>query len=857
MNRSIGNSMLAAGSLLALGIAGPAISQDASPGTDSGNAGDRSSLVLEEIIVTARRVEERVQDVPISMTVYKQQRLDDLNVISAVDLALVTPSLAANASFGSENASLSIRGFSQVLDTAPSVGIYFADVVVPRGATQGSGTRDVLLPGSMFDLNNVQVLKGPQGTLFGRNTTGGAVLLVPQKPADEFEGYVEGSAGNYDMRRLQGMVNVALADSARLRVSADIQQRDGYLENINARGSSDFEDLDYQAVRASLVWDLTDTLENYTIVSYYESDSNGTLTKLIACNPTGYDPVNIVEGLPNFIGGLSCGQLAAEKERGTDFYDVNTPVQGKSQIEQWQVINTTTWELNEALTIKNIASYAQYQNTQKTALFGTYWQLEDLPAPYPSVFFRGVPEIFTAINPAPGKLSADQSTYTEELQFQGSLQDDRLIYQLGAYFEWSDPESEVGNQSPTLALCTDLAAVESCSDPLGSAFTPLAGMPTQVGQVGLGAAETTFRNRGVYAQSTYNFTDQWHLTAGLRYTWDEQKADIGHTTSFFPVTPPYTGEPEQVCTDPTTDPSCRQSLKIKSDKPTWLLGVDYFATEDILLYGKYSRGYRAGGIVNRAPYDYRSFEPEELDNYEVGIKTSFDGAISGIFNVAAFYNDLSNQQLQIGFDASVDEQGIPSGVAPTTGIGNAGKSRIYGAEVEASLVPLEGLILSLNYTWLNAELREIEDIETMDPLYQAQNTQIDSGSPLWQSPDNQLNLSVNYTLPLDISLGRVSLGVTYVYIDEQLTNYSYENPQVLAIYGENLGELPSIDLVNANINWEGVAGLPVDLSVFGTNLTDEHYYGYVPGLGSAGLETAVLGQSRMYGVRLRYRFGNE
>jgi iron complex outermembrane receptor protein len=160
-------------------------------------------------------------------------------------------------------------------------------------------------------------------------------------------------------------------------------------------------------------------------------------------------------------------------------------------------------------------------------------------------------------------------------------------------------------------------------------------------------------------------------------------------------------------------------------------------------------------------------------------------------------------------------------------------------------------------TWLNAELREIDDIQTMDPLYQAQNTQLEPGTPLWQSPDNQLNLSARYTLPLPESLGRISLGMTYVYIDEQLTSYAYENPDVLAIYGENLGELPSIDLVNANINWEGVAGLPVDLSLFGTNLTDEHYYGYVPGLGSIGLETAVLGQPRMYGLRLRYRFGGE
>jgi iron complex outermembrane recepter protein len=856
MNRSIGKSVLAAGPLLALGIAVPGMSQDASEAAGRENPRGRSNLVLEEIIVTARRFQERVQDVPISMTVFKQERLDDLNVISAVDLANVTPSLAANASFGSENASLSIRGFSQVLDTAPSVGIYFADVVVPRGATQGTGTRDVLLPGSMFDLQNVQVLKGPQGTLFGRNTTGGAVLLVPQKPTENLEGYVEGSVGNYDMRRLQGMLNIPLADSVRLRIAADSQQRDGYLDNISPTGSSDFEDLDYWAVRAGLTWDLTDNLENYTIASYYESDTNGTLTKLIDCDPTGYDPVDIVQGLPNFIGGLSCGQLAGEQERGADYHDVQTPVDGKSHIEQWQLINTTTWNVNETLTLKNIASYAEYENTQKTPLFGTYWQVDDLPPPYPSIFFRGVPQIFTAINPAPGKISADQSTYTEELQLQGSMQDNRIIYQAGVYFEWSDPESTVGNQSPTLVSCTDLAALD-CIDPLGSAFSALTGDAIQIGQVGLGGAETEFRNQGVYAQSTYSFTEQWSLTAGIRYTWDEQKSKTSHTTTLFPVTPPYVGDPVEGCTDAETQPSCEQSLKTDSDKPTWLIGLDYFPNDDILLYAKYSRGYRAGGIVNRAPSDYRTFDPEELDNYELGIKTSFDGVISGTFNVGAFYNELTDQQLQIGFSAGVDEQGNTSGVAPTTGIANAGESRIYGAEVEASVIPLEGLVVNLSYTWLDTEIREIEDIETTDPLYQADNAQIEPGSPVWQSPDHQLTLSTDYTLPLDHSLGRISLGLTYVYIDEQLTTYVYENPEVLAIYGENLGKLPSIDLVNANINWTGVAGLPVDLAIFGTNLTDEEYYGFVPGLGANGLETAVLGQPRMYGLRLRYRFGDQ
>jgi iron complex outermembrane receptor protein len=203
---------------LGLSLASPALAQDAEGG---------------DIIVTARRIEERLQDVPISITVFNQDQLDDRNVRDLTDLATYTPSLQTNNEYGtSTQASFSIRGFVQDVFTAPSVGVYFADVVAPRSATsltagEGAG------PGAMFDLQNVQVLKGPQGTLFGRNTTGGAVLLVPQKPTEDFEGYLEGSIGNFDMERTQGVVNIPLSPNARLRMGFDQMNREGYQNNIS------------------------------------------------------------------------------------------------------------------------------------------------------------------------------------------------------------------------------------------------------------------------------------------------------------------------------------------------------------------------------------------------------------------------------------------------------------------------------------------------------------------------------------------------------------------------------------------------------------------------------------------------
>ncbi|HEX8058349.1 MAG TPA: TonB-dependent receptor plug domain-containing protein, partial [Novosphingobium sp.] len=294
------NLALASVSLLTLST--PALAQDDSAGSGSAN----------DIVVTARRVEERLQDVPISITVFNQQQLANKNVTTATDLANYTPSLSADNNFGPDNTSFAIRGFVQDIGTAPSVGTYFGDVVTPRGATNGQPVGDGASAGDFFDLQNVQVLKGPQGTLQGRNTTGGAVLFVPQKPTDKLEGYVQGGYGNYNMWRLQGVLNVPLSDTFLVRLGVDHMKRDGYLNNVSGIGPKHFGDIDYWAARLSIVANLTPNLENYTIASYSNSKNNGAVQKLIAAEPTQAP-----------FGGFAAGQLARQ---GSNFYNVALPI---------------------------------------------------------------------------------------------------------------------------------------------------------------------------------------------------------------------------------------------------------------------------------------------------------------------------------------------------------------------------------------------------------------------------------------------------------------------------------------------------------------------------------------------------
>src|ERR1700756_2044940 len=195
-------------------------------------ANAQNAQTIGEVVVTARRMEDRLQDVAISMTVYNQQQLAQKNITYPGDLATYTPSLSANTQCGVDNTQFTLRGFTQQLQTSPTVGVYFGDVVAPRGGPT-IATGDGAGPGDFFDLQNIQVLKGPQGTLFGRNTTGGAILLVPQRPTGKLEGYVEGSLGNSGLKRIQAVVNIPANDDLRFRFGVDRETRDGYTHNIS------------------------------------------------------------------------------------------------------------------------------------------------------------------------------------------------------------------------------------------------------------------------------------------------------------------------------------------------------------------------------------------------------------------------------------------------------------------------------------------------------------------------------------------------------------------------------------------------------------------------------------------------
>ncbi len=838
MTRDLKLAALAGSALAALSNPAPALAQPEM----QADAGD--------IVVTARRVEERLQDVPISISVFTQEAIASRNIFNAADLGTYTPSLSTNSRFGPEKASFAIRGFVQDLDTAPSVGVYFAEVVGPRsGAATPSGNGVGV--GNLFDLQSVQVLKGPQGTLFGRNTTGGAVLLLPQKPTDRLEGYVEASMGSYDMKRGQAVINLPLADTFRVRLGVDRMKRDGYLKNHSGIGPKRLADTDFIAARLSIVADLTLVLENYTIATFSESDNNGSIPRLVDCFVPG--PNNIPAGFQGIGSAFACGQIARQNARGDGWWEVENSEPDPRQLTRtWQVINTATWRASDSLTVKSITSYAELRERSRFSLEGENFLIPQMNVPFLTVI---------RIGNTPGYDTASQSTFTQELQLVGSAAGGRLDWQAGGYFENSDPIGYMGQMSPFMMNCSDYQSLK-CAPSL--AVVPVGQQLIYVSNISQPWQKRWYRSRGLYAQGTYALTRKLNLTGGLRHTWDRYSHYYASTAIGFSAP----NQPVAFCNNPIANPGpnpagglpikfitpgdfrqCDFKVSGKSNRPTWLLSLDYKANDDLMVYAKYARGYRSGG-VNAAYSGYTGWGPEKVDAYEVGVKAGFAGAVRGYVNVAAFYNDFSDQQIQATLNAKAN-----SPVLGGTAIVNAGKSRIWGIEADASVTLFDALRLEAGYTYLNTRLKSLTGIPAPDltpwvpgtvPWGRVIPTSV-PGGPLALSPKNRFTLTGTWTLPIDESIGRISVGATFVHTDKQIASRATL---------PKWGIMPATNLLNLNASWNGIGGTPVDLSFFMTNATNRKFPVNVANAwNSFGLESQLVNEPRMWGLRLKYRFG--
>jgi iron complex outermembrane recepter protein len=329
------------------------------------HAQEASAVGLEEVVVTARRREESAQSVPIAITAMGADELEKRHITNLESVQAAVPEFSISQASGRPNAPVyglrGIRPTESIYGQDPTVAVYFADVVIqPQEATNLG----------MFDLASVQVLKGPQGTLFGRNTTGGAILMAPKRPGKTFGGDFMVGYGSYGKNETQFGFDMPLSDSFAMRLSGRTINSDGYQTNV-APGplfGSKLGGESTRDVRLTAVWNITDRVENDTIVSYDKKDTNGRGMVPQAANPNTNASAHCYDGPLNPNGGpcftgenLPSYQDAVTRAQSRSVNDVESDMPQYDKIESFSVVNTTTAKLDNELTLKGIGGYRDFK----------------------------------------------------------------------------------------------------------------------------------------------------------------------------------------------------------------------------------------------------------------------------------------------------------------------------------------------------------------------------------------------------------------------------------------------------------------------------------------------------------------
>ncbi|MFC3052001.1 TonB-dependent receptor [Kordiimonas pumila] len=611
---------------------------------------EQSEFKLEEIIVTARRRSENIQDTPVAITAFSGTGLKDRQINSIDGIADFTPGLTINSSSAfsgsSQSVSVFMRGIGQTdftLNTDPGVGIYVDGVYISRSV-------GALL--DLVDIDRLEVLHGPQGTLFGRNSVGGAISITTSRPADEAGGKVFATVGSDNWYIVGGTVDLPVSDTFKTKFTVQTHQRDGYV--IRASDDLDLGDKDNLSARASAVWNPTEKFELFFTADYTRSRENGVPLVLDGVDPGAAFPAahNLMvapqlnpalQAFPNgcldpagaAVGGEACynSQWISDDPNVTyGTYDVY------SNVDVWGLSATMSYQVSDTFEIKSITAYRDLDSEFARDGDGSPLQI------------NATEDVFT------------YRQWSEELQFLGTAMDGRLNYIVGGFF------FDEKGQNPNI-VDFGFARFLSGGDIHN---TSLAG----------------------FGQVTYELTDRVSLTGGIRYT-DETKRFTPNqyiiSTYTVPFFPPFLQfQPGDVLT--TTD-----QQEAKANEWTPHVNLSFRPNDDAMVYASYSRGFKSGGFTQRifpAIATPPSFEPETVDVVEGGFKLdTFDRRLR--LNGSAYYTWYNDLQVT-----------VPVGVAPTTQ--NAAKARIKGFELEATAVPVDNLLVSFAAGYTDAYYLELD-----------------------------------------------------------------------------------------------------------------------------------------------------
>lgn len=749
-----------------------------------------------EIIVTARRRDETLSTVPAAITALSSEDLVQRGVRSDSDLQTVAPGLTIRQTQGNNSLTYSIRG--QTADTfsgSPSAVIAYLNEV-PLTINGAS---------SFYDLENVQVLKGPQGTLFGRNATGGAVLYNSAKPVNEVNALLRGRLGNWDLREVEGMLNVPLVDdTVLLRAAFDTVRRDGYIRNLF--NGQRLGNIKRDSGRATLTIKPGEGISNTTMLQYTKTGGTNTgasyTYSVYGCGQTNNGfPLTCGAGLLFGPGldtafgtpGLWASYLAAHpqayapgliayvaEQRRIGPYRTRHPGGASHHGKDLMVTNTTEFELGENATLRNIVGYSNSKTRSEQPQLG---------APFVT--------ILTA-NAAAGQ-SGNQlkvKSVSEELQLVGEALDGRLDYIAGYYMQ--------RQRSDTLWPQTyfDVSPVMA---------------PAYV------TNNFRIRNRtdALYGQLSFEVMTDLKLTGGLRYTWERVKM------SQLPLATYTAGAPDQ-----------RKSF---SD-PSWEVGLEYKVSPDWFAYLKTRGSFRSGGFNGAAPPITATatgggnlFGSEHTQDIEGGLK--YSGEVLG--RPANFASAVFVQWIQDVQRVEFPDPDGPGGLASIAVTANVPSSRIWGFEAQGAVRPADWLELGGSMAYTKATFTD-GNITLFGNPY--------SYGPVGDTPKFSGTAYAQVSVPVGESLGDVSLrGEVY----GQSAQY-FSNAAGSIAPGTRL---PGYALLNGRLDWSGIAGSGFSAALFARNLTNKAYFvGGMTLAAALGHNAAAVGEPRTWGLELSFKY---
>jgi len=801
---------------------------------------------LEEVVVTAQKRTENVQDVPIAISVFSADAVEKLTARNLVDLGRFTAGVEMS-SLESLQPKYTIRGVETndwTVGSDPAITVYVDGVYAARGAGAEA---------ALVDLARVEVLKGPQGTLFGRNATGGAIHILSQKPVMEQEGRVKVSAGNYDRLDGEFMFNQPLGDAVALRVVAVSRNRDGYVDNI---GRKDLNNEDNQTIRGNLLWDATPDTEVLWRMEYSELDQNS------AAHQTLISPV--------FENANPGRQYSDFGDVHTDFINLekrdafNTSLEVNHNIGDLTFTSITAWrefetELDEDLDGSNNLDYLFHSNNpEENDYFSQEFRLtgfsESLKWTVGATYSKEHVDHTTVANFNVSSL--ETFAWAELLRGAGGETSNAFLSQIVGLTQEEIDEiatlnnSEIGDILPgyrqiqkdrgldgiaassfvwaflngqgTLADfgISDNAAVGIFGQilpdlaPRIAAFDP---WPEQVLSSG------TYQSYAVYGDATWSLTDFLNLSAGLRYTYDDKEFSL-----FTAYQNTIVGAPFGLAFYNNGRPLLDATQDDTWDNFSGRLVLDYIVNDDVMVYGTVATGFKSGGFnsLNFGPDIDTSYDEEEVINYEIGMKGQFfDNSLQ--LNASAFFYEYDNlQELRL--------LGQP---VPSYNLRNS-DAEGYGAEFEGYWLATENLTISGNYSYLKTEYTDFNIIEAAGETEEDDRT----GEPRVGTPENKINLSVEYLWQLG-DFGGLIPRVDYTWVDERVDSLEDPNRKIDAYSLVNA----RLTLLPDNGNWE--------VALWATNLTDKELFGeYGDNGDQLGSLTGIRIPPRMYGADFVYNF---